>query len=704
MLAAALLAGGYYEIRAERPEDIPTGKFDIIATVSAQPLVQTDKGRTVLTLDDVYLDGEAFDYGVRLYIYSSKIEYKYGDTLAISATKLSVPDATTNPDGFDFNAYLWMNGVALTGSSTDDKIEIISGAASLKRMLYELRDSLAEVSDNIFGDESDVMRAILLGDRSLLSDDTYEDFRQTGIAHIIALSGLHVSCIALFIEWCLKRIHLPPVVRAAIIIPFLVLYTVMTGASPSTVRAALMYGLLLVTVAAGYPPDTLTRLALAFLIQVLYNPLIIGSTGFVLSYATVFGMICINDIAVDIFGKPENRILSRFGEVGLVSLSAQLATFPLIAGQFYSIPLLSVPVNVLCVPFAVLTLYAGFLLLPLGLLWESMAGVLAYPVRWIWIGIKFITARLSELTLATLSVKAWPFALALVFFVLIWLMSPYMSGNIKRRRILFGMLPLIIIAVLLWPNWANDELKITFIDVGYGDGALIEAQGRTYAVDCGRDNGIAADYITSQGFQLSGIFVTHPDSDHAGGLAEMLERNSYAKVYLPYCWDELDVSESLREALSTREVEYLYAGCDVVLSPDITAEVLWPPEDFSPPDDNNGSLVIRISYGESSALFMADITDDYDALACAEADVLKVAHHGSKYATTSEMLEIVRPSAAVISVSSNGFGHPTAEVLERLAEVGAEVYRTDTDGAVTVLMHSNGEFEVYPYLDAEAKE
>ena len=170
----------------------------------------------------------------------------------------------------------------------------------------------------------------------------------------------------------------------------------------------------------------------------------------------------------------------------------------------------------------------------------------------------------------------------------------------------------------------------------------------------------------------------------------MLKRYRGAKVYVPECWERMEVGAAAEAALAGRRVVSLCAGDRVELAKDIVVEVLWPPEDFVPAEDNEGSLVLRLCYGEANALLTGDIPNTVDRLAAEEAEVLKVAHHGSRYATTAELLSIVRPRLAVISVDGNLFGHPTQEVLDRLAAVGAEVLRTDLHGAVTVTLEPDG--------------
>ncbi|MBR4236734.1 MAG: DNA internalization-related competence protein ComEC/Rec2 [Clostridia bacterium] len=695
-----LAFSAWYLYRDIRPPALQTDKYEVSGTICADTIVQPADHRTIITLNNVAANGNKIKNKVRLYVYSTHLDYEYGDELCIASAKLSVPDGVTNPNGFDFNAYLWRSGVALTGSASYDDITLVNKHASLERTLLRLRKALAEKSDDIFGDASDVMRAVLLGDRSALSDETYEDFSRVGISHLIALSGLHVSAIAFMLDWLLKKLKLPRNARYIFIIVILCMYVLMTGKSNSTIRAVIMYALLCVITMLGYPADTLTRLSCAFLLQLGINPLLISDNGFVLSYASVAALLCFSELFRTV--RRQNGLASIWGTIrqsAEASFEVQLFTYPLLSAMFYSVPLFSVPVNMLCIPFAMLVLYLGIVVLLCGCVSASLASVLAYPVKLIWQGIKLVCAQVADLRISSLPGSPWPLLLLIGFYLLAVLSSVYIAPHKTRRAVGILTMVLIILAHLLWPASRIDHLRLTYLDVGYGDGAIADAKGSVYVIDCGRSNGIVADYLSSEKRYVSGIFVSHPDSDHAGGLKEILKRYPRAAVYVPATWDCMDVPAEMAALLSNADVRYLVRDDVIELAEDIYAEVTWPPEGFVPHDDNSGSLVFRLVYEDKSALFTGDITDSHDAAAADDSDILKVAHHGSKYATTAEMLSLVTPELSVISVSGNSYGHPTQDVLDRLEKAGSRVYRTDECGAIIIDILQDGSVIVTPYLN-----
>ena len=645
------------------------------------------------------MDGRKIKGKIRFYIYKNDLGYETGDELAIDNAKLTIPDGVTNPDGFDFNAYLWRNGTALTASANYDKITLVEKHASLKRTLFRLRNRLCSVCDEVFGDQSDVMKAVLLGDRSSLSDNTYDDFSSSGISHLIALSGLHVSALALMIELLLKKLRVPRLVRDIVTVTLLSLYTVMTGASNSTIRAVLMYTILCATRQTGYYSDTLTRLCWALLIQLGVNPLLLHDNGFVLSYASVGSILCLADLYM-FSDNRKNRFLKSMLLSAKASFSVQVVTFPLLAGMFYRVPLLSVPVNVLCVPLAVLALYTGVVVLLIGCIYAPIAAVVAYPVTLVWRFIKAVSGYVSSLSFAGADAKVWPVWLIVMFLAALLYGCMYVTKSRARRLIALGLMA-VIIAVSLIPKKPIDHLRITFLSVGEADGAVFDAQGSIYVLDCGKDNGIVADYLTAHGAKVKGVLVSHADADHYGGSADILKRYPNAVVYLPECWISMNITDELSTLFDGRTIRYVSAGDSIPFSDDVHAEVLWPPKGFTFKDDNCASLVVNVVYNDTSILMMGDLPDQYDAQGCVDADILKIAHHGSKNATTEEMLRIVTPEIAVISVGNNGYGHPTDEVLRRLADVGALIYRTDEYGAITMDIYPDGTRTISTVLEPE---
>ena len=683
---------GWYAVNDRVPPLPAEGKYRLSATVCGVPLQQEGKHRTVIELKNAAADGQSIPGRVRMYVYGSAPGLIEGDRVLFEQAKISLPSSRQNPSGFDFARYLKRRNTFFCASAQGDDVAVTGASSSPLRALTLARQRLSVRADRLFASDADVIKAVLLGDRSDLSDALYNDFSTSGLSHLIALSGLHVSAIALMLEALLKLLRLPRGARFACTLTALFVYTLMTGASSSTVRAVLMYALLCAGLMCGYRVDTLSRLALSLLIQLTANPLLIGDTGFVLSYASVTGILCFADAA----GLRQKGLGAKLLSGARASFAAQVFTYPLLAGFFYTVPLLGVPVNALCVPLALAGLYLGAAALLIGLISVPAGAVAAVPARILWSAIKWVGARVASWPFSAIHSGAWPWALTAAYLALAFLCSAYFTASRDKR--IYGLTALVLICALtLLPAAPIDHLQVTFLDCGNADAAAINAQGHTYLMDCGSDNSVTADYLVSSRAVVSGVFLTHADADHYGGVFDVLERYPSAPLYLPECWDRMSAPEELGDLLYGRNVRYLCAGDSVVLSDDVLMEVLWPPEGFTPPSDNDGSLVARVSYGDFSLILYGDVTSACDALCAQDSDVIKIAHHGSKYATSPEMLSLVTPEIAVISVGSNSYGHPTPEVLQRLDEVGAKVYRTDESGAIRLDVQADGEIRIQQY-------
>lgn len=706
LICVMLLFASYTQWRNQRPEIVLNKKGDVTGVISSRPVYQMDKNRTLLYLEDASVDGEAVGYGAYVYIYGNNesAKFEYGQTLYLPVAGLWIPDGRTNPDGFDFNAYLWRKGVAFCASSSVSKTEILSEKASLTRGLYRLNRYLSERFETLFPTNAHLMRALLLGDRSGLSDETYESFQEAGIAHLVALSGLHVSCVAMFIEVLLMMFLIPAKPRGVITMAVIFLYTIMTGASASLMRAAMMYALLVAGRFTGHPSDLLTRLSCAFLIQLAINPLTIQDTGMQLSYLSVLSLALMHKPICALFPLAKTNpddgesvlfiIYSRFVNAVSASCAIQMGTLPAMASLFHSVPVLSVPVNLIVVPLGLISVYIGASSLVVSFASMPAAVFLGKIADGVWTAILFLTDWISGLSFAMINARAWSVWIILAYILLMALASPYITEKRGLSSCLTAVSAALAVAVLVWPRPVHEGLELVFLDAGYADSCAILADNNTYVYDCGKDNEITADYLTSRGSDVKGIFISHPDIDHAGGIREILKRYPDAEIYVSECWNRMDVGELVSDAISKSTIHYLSAGDAVSLSDGITAHVVWPEKGFEPKEDNDGSLVIHIVYNEASALLTGDITGRVDKYIDVDADILKVAHHGSKMATSEALLCAVTPRISVISVSSNGHGHPTEEVLMRLSEMNSEVYRTDECGAITIGMFEDGTYEI----------
>ena len=712
LISVLLLFSAYTAYRNQRPEINIEKKGDVTGVVCRKPIYQPDKNRTLLHLDDVTIGEEAFDYKLYVYIYGDNEENRieYGQKLFLPEAGLWLPDGRTNPGGFDFASYLIRRQIAACASSSMSKIVYLESQASLTRGLYRLSDALSSRFDDLFSSSAGIMRALLLGDRTELDDETYESFQESGVAHLVALSGLHVSCVALFFEFVLMMMFVPSKARSVISFILVCLYAVMTGMSASIMRACMMYGFMVLARLSGRPSDLLTRLSGAFLIQAAVNPLAVQDTGMQLSYLSVLSLALmakpLRSLLPDFHAKTPDGVsvpvilYNNLADAASASGAVQLGTLPSMASLFYSVPVLAIPVNLIVVPLGLVTVYMGIAAVILSFSPVPIAFLLGKPVEWVWMFITWLTSQVSGVSFALMNARSWKWVCTAAYFVLMLLASPYLTDK-KRVCVPMSLSAIAFALVMLFlPYPKHTGLDIVFLDAGYADSCVIMADNNAYVYDCGKDNEITADYLIYSGARVRGVFISHPDVDHAGGAGEILKRYPDATVYVSECWEKMTVSDSVCNALEGREIVYLSKGDSVSLSDGITAHVIWPEKGFTPKEDNDGSLVVHVVYEDAKALLTGDITERVDKNITVDTDILKIAHHGSKKATSEKMLSYATPEIAVISVSANGHGHPTDEVLKRLDDMNALVYRTDMCGAITIHMMKDGTYSISTELPA----
>lgn len=540
-------------------------------------------------------------------------------------------------------------------------------------------------------DTAPFAKALLLGDTSDLSYSQDTALKLSGIRHVTAVSGLHISILFALVFFFLK-FHRWLVLLVST--PLLLFFAAMTGFSPSVTRACLMYFLIALSQAVFEEYDMLTSLAFACLVMLLLNPFVLLSVSFQLSVASVAGIL--------LFASASGRwLLERIpnGKKGMrgnlarwfagsVSVSVSALTFsaPLSACYFGTVSLIGVVTNLLTIWVIGFLFYGIGAVGILGGAFPSvcrwLGNILAWPIRYV-----LFTARLlSKIPFAAVYTESR--------FILCWLILCYVllalfliSGR-RKGRCFFAVgavcLAAAMAASVIQPRM--DNLRLNVLDVGEGQAILLQTGGEHYLIDCGGDSeertaDRVAQTLLSQGvFHLDGVVLTHYDRDHVGGLENLLTRIPVEHFYLP---DQGEVQISQEEAnmctLVARDTEIPVGHGKLVL--------LEPGGENS---NNENCMCVLFESEECVILITGDRGRSGERRLLAsytlpDVDVLIAGHHGSQNSTTEELLRAVRPETVIISVGKNNrYGHPTQELQDRLAEYNCTVYRTDEMGSVLV--------------------
>jgi len=683
---------------SQRPMPAPREGALLTGEVCLEPV--TDGERTVLTLSNAALGGEALTWNMRVYAYEP-VPAGLGDRVSMTV-ETWLPDGRKNPYGFDFDAWCRVGGVACA-TMRAGTAAVTPGAPSPRTLLRAVRARIGEAIDDSFHDQAPLARALVLGDRSDLGEGVADDFRGAGIAHILSVSGLHVTCLALALDTLLRRL----LSRRAVFLlmaPLLVCYAALVGFSGPIVRAAAMYLAFRFAPMTGRPGDGLSALSAAALLMLAANPLAVGDAGFVLSFSAVAGLI--------LLGRPLDRLLKVasvprwvqfFLRAFTASVAASVAILPAQINLFGAAQPYGPLVNILAVPATTVAMPLMFLAVPVQLLFPAAGPVFAWPSALLLRLTTELAAFASGLPHATAPLGHIPWWLCAVWAAGVYLLSDHAGLRARWKPALLALLPAVLIAsTALHAVAAPRGLAIDFLSAGEADAAVVHAEGQTYLVDAGEGNGTAAQYLAQTGRTLQAMFLTHPHDDHIGGAGEVQALYPGATVYVPECWARLEgVKEAEARAGLTGAFVELSAGDVVKLSETVTARVLHPPRGFSPPDPNDASLVLLIESADGSALLTGDIEDASLLCDIPDADILKAAHHGADISGAEFLLRAASPGVVAVSVGRNGHNHPSAVFLSRAARLGQAVFRTDQCGMIRASLGPGGAVTISPFLSKE---
>ncbi|MBO4457266.1 MAG: DNA internalization-related competence protein ComEC/Rec2 [Butyrivibrio sp.] len=605
----------------------------------------------------------------------------------------------------------------------------------LRERLYDLKMFFEKSLDsNPMLSESDcaVLKAMLLGDRAYMDDDIKDMYKSSGIMHILAVSGLHISIMGMGIYKVLRKCKLHPFLYTAVPIIVMYLYGEMCGISSSSFRAICMFAIKLTAPVVGRTYDVLSGLAAAEILLILDCPLYLYNSGFLFSFCAVIGVTVVRPKTEALFEKRDSGKLKFYGDEDrllnkiylkihsgfMLGISVLISTLPIYMLFYYSYPLFSLISNMIIVPLMSILMIAGILCMFVHGVLGTVPGGFAHGILFFYEKVCNIQTLIPGNTLVIGHAGKYKI---MCYCLMICLSLFYFENKSSiKKHIGRILIPISIIILIYQPK---PDLVISSLYVGQGDGIVIEEGREHILIDGGSSSQKLVGkysiipYLKYRAIgSLDAAVVTHEDNDHISGLMEIMDDMEKGgirikRLILP------DVSDSSRgdnyRALEQRAAEleipvsYISAGQTFNVG---KAEFLCinPYIGMTTEGANAYSTVLFMRYGDFSALFTGDVEEEgqeniketirNNPELFRNITLLKVAHHGSKYTTDEEFLKLTEPKIAVISCGENNtYGHPHRETLERLSNVGAGVYRTDQSGAVTVKA-KRGKVEVETFL------
>ncbi len=683
--------------------------------IIASPRVASGRQRFPLAATCLIDGGDTLRIQGRLLVSYSRSRYNEHDTLVQLREgdlvevrcRLRLPRSPRNPHAFDARSWMLQEGALLQASVSKGSDLRVVGKATLpwwKEMVSELRLGMRKAITALFRPtQAAVMNGLLLGDRSGIDGETLTDFRRSSIMHILAVSGLHAGILLMMVFMPLERLRFP--FRAAAALTALWLFTAITGFAAPVTRASLMATLFLGGIFMQRAGSSINALAVAGIIIAAFDPLSLLGLSFQLSFGAVLGILLFHDriqktltalLPKRLQGKAADALLALIA----LTVAAQSLTMPLLAGSFGQISVVGLLTNVIAVPLVFVVVCCGILSVAAFSLGSVGAQLFAATSGGALELIFLTSERIAAVPCGVLDLPALPSSVMILYVGAVAYLSAT-PGRMRQKAPLLALLILtaVVTAMALDPG-PPPRLRVSFLDVGQGDAILVEIPGSdAWLIDTGpggdRGNSgtqVILPYLRANGIRrLAGLVITHPDDDHRGGAAAVLNGVTVDSAYISCTWPEKGVAAALLALMNsrTRGVRDARAGDVFTLGSGARLYVLSPPADVDCTPSNENSVVMLLIFGTTRFLFTGDadaaaerrMIARYDSFL--RADVLKVGHHGSTTSTSPGFAVKVKPKHAVIMVGRNNhFNHPRQEVLNRLRLVGAKVHRTDVEGAV----------------------
>jgi len=591
---------------------------------------------------------------------------------------------------FDEAAYLKRQGVHVVLRAgwfrvTGRRGGLAGAADSLRRLIAR---SIALGAE---GERRAVVAGVVLGADEGLDADLRDDFRASGLYHLLAVSGQNVAFVifgTLIAAWGLG---LPRWLAHLTAVGAVFSYVLAVGWQPSVVRAGIAGGLASLAWLAARAADRWYFLLVGAAVLLAANPYSALEPGFQLSFAAVAAIfVLVPRLERRLEGYP---VPSRLASVLVVSLACGAATAPILWLHFGAVPLYSIAANALAAPIVAPLLGLALVSAPVSLVAPGAAATLGWLNGWLAAYLAWCARLVGDLPHAQVASPRVLLALCGLGAAL----SLAFRLPRSRRAGLALAAALSLLAAATWHVVAGGRavaaptgLRITFLDVGQGDATLLEVPGGAVLVDQGPPEADVAEQLEGLGVErLALVVLTHPQRDHVGGAADVVRRLRVGTLLDPVLPHADPFTQAARVAARRRGVRVLVARAGQTFRLGrLRLSVLWPLDPGTAADDpNDHAVVLLASYGKIDALLTADAESGVTlALRPPAAEILKVAHHGSADEALPELLRAVRPRVAVISVGSqNDYGHPTPSTVRALDEApDLDLLRTDEDGRVVI--------------------
>lgn len=660
------------------------------AEVTGPTRTSTFTLRTPVRVDR--FDGVAVDEPAQLELPAGERAPPQGAIVELVA-RVRAPRGPSGSSSFDEARYLGRRGihVVLRG----DRYRIVGRRGGVPGIADRIRSALAgSIAPGLAGERRALVTGIVLGEDEGLDAGLRQRFRASGLYHLLAVSGQNVAYVVAGVLLAGWLLGLPRWFGQGAAVCAIAGYVLAVGWQPSVVRAGIAGGLTSLAWLASRASDRWYFLLVGAAVLLAWSPYNLLDPGFQLSFVAVAAIfVVVPRLERRLEGYP---VPQRLATVLALSAGCGLATAPILWLQFGSVPILSVAANALAAPVVAPILGFGLAAAVVGVLLPGAALALGWANGWLVAYLAACARLVGGLPFA--QVRSGPLLLALAGLAGTAVLARRAPQAWRRPALALALAGLALLAG--WKLWPRPSLpppaglRVSFLDVGQGDAALLQVPGGAVLVDEGPPEAKVAERLRALGVRrLSALVLTHPQRDHIGGAASVVRRVPVGTILDPRQPNESPYETEAMAEAGARHVGVVAARAgESFRLGGLRLLVLWPDGPGSAGEDpNQHAIVLLASYGDVDVLFTADAESDVTSrLALPPVEILKVAHHGSADPGLVDLLERLRPRVAVISVGArNDYGHPTPSTLAALAgSPGLRTYRTDRDG--TVVVESDG--------------
>lgn len=628
---------------------------------------------------------------------------KYGDSLYIEG-EFKQPEEARNYKGYNYKQYLKTKKIIGTVELEKAKILKSSNGSFIHNIQKYIRDT---INGTLTDEEGNLLLAILLGDKDKLSEDIQESFKTSNLSHMLAVSGAHVSYIILGLTYVLQNSIIGKKNGKIVCIFFLLVFMAITNFTPSVTRACIMAVLTLFSGIIYRKSDVYTNISVAALITLIFNPYSLLDLGFQLSYGGTIGIIIFIKRIQE--KKSNSKVINYIKQMALVSIYANIIIIPIMMYHFNTVSFTFIISNIMASPILGIIVITGFLFIIASITVKPLTRLIAIfikPILSILIKISQICSKLPFSNI--LVVTPYMFNVISYYAIILYCIKSKKNNKCKIIICLLIVLILINFIIYIFPQ----KLRIFFIDVGQGDSTLIiTPDKKTVLIDGGGSDSfdvgkkVLLPYLLDRRIlKIDYVLISHFDTDHCGGILTIMEKVKVKNIIISEQAEHSENYERFKKLMIHKKIRLIEVkkGDKIKIGRYSEFKILFPTSRLLSENPlNNNSIVAQFNYNNFKMLFTGDIEKlaEQQILKAEKAeiraDILKVAHHGSKTSSIPEFIKAVKPKIALIGVGKNNtFGHPNQQTIKNLENIKCRIYRTDLQGEIIIKIDQKGRMNV----------